>query len=183
MKTFALTNPPKTAGIYALKNRVTGHVYIGQASDLMHRYTAWKGYFRTLNGSQIEFAKVVRSTNVEDWEFRVLISGVDRGKLWRLESRAIAGISKANPSLCLNIMLRAKPNQPSKTSIYGSKSVITGPSGEMTHREVALALGVRPDTIKERARYWRDKGIFQLTLEDLRPQRSGVHRRPTLKPF
>lgn len=61
-----------TCGIYEIRNRLTGKVYIGQSQDIESR---WRGHLRTLRNGKHKNLKLLRSFNMHGetaFEFTVL---------------------------------------------------------------------------------------------------------------
>lgn len=171
--TYRLDSPPRTSGIYALKNIRTGHIYIGQTFNLLRRYSEWKGLLTNGVGrTSKDFMAIARETAPADWEFRI-IAQAPIDKLAELEDRAIARIREASPDLCLNRDMK-KDEVARKVAfdegLSERKSTVMGPHGPMTYREIANHYGVTKETIKQKLLKLRKRGVFEMDIKKLAPK-------------
>lgn len=94
---------PRTPGVYALRHKTAGWLYIGSTANLYQREAYWMHRMRKGGCLPRTFAKVGPSCPV-DWEFKVLQTFTDTtyAKLWEAERAAFLAISKAAPDRLLN---------------------------------------------------------------------------------
>jgi len=112
--------PPNVPGIYALKARTTGQIYIGQTQSLRSRYAAWRSTL--MRGSFIVTKAMRRAAEAvpyTDWVFIVLAErpGASASELDAVEEAAIRSMvaklaNRSTPDLLLNVegvLLKYKP--------------------------------------------------------------------------
>lgn len=160
---YSMAAPPKSPGIYALKNTRTGHVYVGQTVDLQRRRMEWIGLFGNGVGrTSKEMMVLAGQTNIKDWEFRVLAE-VPREQLTVYETKAISKIRAAIGEKCMN-----RENNEKKMRVVRAGnvalSVVTYEGKRLSHNEIAERLGVSKQAVEKKLRKRRAAGITEMTL-------------------
>lgn len=92
-----------SSGIYALRHKATGQVYIGSSRDLVSRRGSW---WHNLNSRSPQLSTRILdlTTSRHDWEFKVLWEGVaEPDELLRRERAAIDRVRTVAPARCLNV--------------------------------------------------------------------------------
>lgn len=167
MKTYPLTPPPRLPGLYALKHRPTGKLYIGRTIDLQRRYAEWKNAVNTgLGIKSTLLAKMFSDCPADGWEYVVLqeIPGADEQTLADRESKAIDRLGQRAPHLLLNTLAAAVRVSPHPAS----RTVLTHEGKPITYAQAALALGCSQKQVQKRTARWRAKGVSHLTLDQLK---------------
>lgn len=166
---YTLVFPPKSPGIYALKNTKTGHVYIGQSTNLARRLAEWRMLITNKVGRTSKDLMAMAGSP-EDWEFQVLAI-VGRDQLNDLEIKAIERVWVKSPDLCLNRSALPRgevKEEPEALGPSGAKSTVLSPTGmPMTHGEVARACRVTKDHVKQKLARLRDRGVFSIKVDEL----------------
>lgn len=82
---------PTTAGVYAIRNTVSGATYIGAARDLRRRYRQWHRTLTSRHGANRLVLAALQCAPREAWRFVVLVDGptMTDVELFALEQRAI----------------------------------------------------------------------------------------------
>jgi hypothetical protein len=167
METFPIHSPPKTPGIYGLKNAKTGEIYVGQTVSLTRRYGEWKSLFQTKIGrTSCDMMDAARRSEPKDWEF-IVIATADRSELNALEAKAIATLREKHGDKCLNRTVEEALVKASEVN-WLPKTRILGPNGPMTYTEAAETLRVSPESLKKRLAVRRKRGVFEVAIESLR---------------
>jgi hypothetical protein len=166
MRSFSFANPPKLPGIYALRHTPSGHLYFGQATNLLRRFQEWKSSL--INRTGIKAAKLlsfVESTSYADWEFLVVTSGTGLN-LGELENKAIAALQARAPDKLLNSI--TPPTE--KLLKVGSlpKSIITYEGNQISYAAAVEHLGCATTTLTKRLARFRKQGVSTVTLEELK---------------
>lgn len=171
MTQYSLGSPPKTSGIYVLKNLATGHAYVGQSVNLFRRWVDWKAVMSTGAGhTNADILAMSRDGDPNDWVFSVLVE-IPPDRLEETEQKAIRRTMAALGDKCLNrqplIVDKNKKTTTLPSNTYGRKSEVTGPDGKpMTIAELARHCGISRDTVKKKLHRMRQKGVTNLTLDE-----------------
>lgn len=169
MTNYPMHSPPETSGIYALKHRTTGQIYVGQSINLRRRYFEWRTVFATkLRATNHSLHGALVGTEPEDWEF-IILAQVTPADLNRVEADTIGKLRAARPELCLNGTPETKPNlvvEPQEGSLALSE-VLDESGAAMSHAQIASRLGVTKQAVKKRLAAWRRKGKNKITIKDL----------------
>lgn len=165
MRSYSITSPPKTPGIYGLRNLKTGQFYVGQTVNLQRRRVEWTGLLTTKIGRTNKgFFEQIQNTEAADWEFLVILGVDDVTQLNRLEARMIERVRAKIGDLCMN----GQQHKTLKGQSNTKKTTVIGPDGQsMTYREAAAHLGKSVEWVKKRAVKWRSRGVLTLPAEQL----------------
>lgn len=169
MTNFPMHAPPETSGVYALKHKTTGQIYVGQSVNLRRRYFEWRTVFSSkLGATNQSLHGALQNSKPEEWEFSILAE-VTPEKLNETENETIRRLRAAAPGLCLN----GTPDRPEgffSAVEEGSLalSVVTDEQGQqMTYGQVAKRCGVTKQAVKKRLAAWRGKGKNKFTIQEL----------------
>lgn len=164
MTTYSIVSPPNTSGIYALVNRITGQLYIGQTTNFRRRRQEWAGILTNKVGhASIGFMANVKDTNPEHWQFKILREA-PASELNFLERSAIEKAKREIGELCLN------SDGPIKRVIASGclrKTKIIGPNGTMTYREAADFHNRSLRSVVKRVAKLRARNIFEIGIDAL----------------
>ncbi len=129
----------ETSGIYMIKNKINGKIYIGQSADIKKR---WSSHIRKLENNTHENYDLQNDFNkykIESFQFEVLkqLIGVDRKQLLIEESRYMSALNSIGHGY--NKVL---------STTNGSSVEIHDPStDEMKHNYVSLKEGTDSDAV------------------------------------
>lgn len=169
MTSFPMHNPPIVSGIYTLKHKTTGQVYVGQSVNLKRRYFEWKAVFSSKLGATNPLLNgAIQISNPEEWEYSVLIECPPE-KLTSTENEVIRRLKEKNPGVCLN-GTTPQPKGEMVERAEGSISlteVIDENGQPMTHAQIAARLGVTKQAVKKRLGVWRKKGKNKFNIMEL----------------
>lgn len=167
MTAYALSSPPRTSGIYLLKNQATGQLYVGQATDLRRRWLEWRSAFNEKIGVKSKaLLSAIATTRSEDWTYQVLVE-VEQKDLNRLERAAISRLWDRGPLLLNSLQHFVRPVRGLGGISDTAKSMIMKPfGGRLSYAEAAYELGVTPQTVKKKLQRFRKMGVTLVKLED-----------------
>lgn len=136
-----MTQTPRIPGIYALRHKATGLIYIGSSINLSRRKRRW---FQDLNAQNTTLPLRLRELGGDrnDWEFSVLklLPFATHDELIALETRAIAHARRAAAAKILNAV---------QATTRASPGISVG--GEVRSlREWQAVTGVPKETIRTR---------------------------------
>lgn len=169
MLAYPLTGPSSETGLYIIKNRNTGHVYVGQSVDLRRRYQEWRTVFASgLGATNRALEEIIESTNIEDWDFYVFQT-CEKHELNRLEDETITKVRAQIGDKCINGTEPKVPRKvtPALTGNVRLSEVIDEQGAVMTYGQVAARCGVTPQSVKKRLAVWRRKGKTRVPIQDL----------------
>lgn len=181
MLEYPLDFPRDCAGVYALKNKITKQLYVGETIHLVSRYAEWRSAVRgTIPAKSIRLREIFGGTDIRDWVFVVIreLPGATKRELLDAEAEVIRWCVEKHGDLVLNTVL--DPETRERQRAAGKKegnvrlSKVTHNGQELTHREIADILGVRIASISNRLAKRRARGVFEMTLEELADR--GVRR-------
>lgn len=166
MKTYRISLPPRTPGIYLLKNPVDRLVYVGQSENLYRRFCEWRSAFHNGYGIKSKLIyEAIKGTDLDDWEFCILkeLPGASKASLDAEEASAISSLESGGVST-----LNTIPVVRSVTARRGipQSVVVTHEGNPVTYRQAAEILGCSMKTISKRAARYKAKGYEEVRLED-----------------
>jgi hypothetical protein len=144
MQTFSFANPPRVPGIYMLRHKPTGSVYIGKSTSLLHRWYTWRHAITHDKGISLRFRPISGEDALADWEFVVVVSG-DGLDLEALEHQAVAKVLKAAP-----------------------QTVVTFEGNPVTYRQAAEVLDCSGKSLAKRLLRYRGRGVTTVSVEELK---------------
>lgn len=130
------------AGIYALRHRPTGKLYVGSSKDLANRRGKW---WRELNtrSPTLPFRITELAGDRRDWDFIVLWSGeATPARLLEREQQALQRVQNVAPERCLNSVSATRSDVVLITAMGEARSL----------RAWAARTGVPKSTISYRLR-------------------------------
>lgn len=167
---YPLSPIPKNPGIYALKNKKTGHVYIGQSVDLNRRHAEWRSCLVTgLGIKSLKVLNIIKETGHEHWVFVILSSMPDAtvDQLNKCEDYAIERVRKNRPDKLVNTFVLNPINDTHPPPVQQARlSTITYEGNSISIGMMAHLLGAKKDTVKARLKKLRKAGIFEIKAED-----------------
>lgn len=167
MSPFPLVGPPATPGVYLIKNKKTGQIYVGASSDLRTRYSVWRGVFSSgLRAPNRELDIAVRATKPEDWEFHVF-EECDKSDLFRIEREVIQKVVTSIGNLCLNSLLPYAGGPTASAQSVPLSTILDETGKNMNYAEAAIRVGCARETIKKRLAKWRKAGKTTLHITEL----------------
>lgn len=170
MTQFPLVEVPATPGIYALKNKKLGKIYIGCSMNLRERHIIWQRAFRNIatikNGPMYDLLK---KHGTEGWVFVVLEEHPDIDKL-NLHGREQVVIARTR-----ELYLDGVVNQTTKTTkvkeyvphVAGKSTVVDVENQPIPLKDVAEQLGCSYNTLMKRLADYRKKGVHQVSFSEL----------------
>lgn len=167
MTEYPLITPPNCAGVYALKNKQTGQLYVGETLQLAYRYGEWRMAFRgTAPARSARMRSVFGETSGSDWSFVVLakMPGATKAELRAAEQKAIDRIMERDPTRVLNAYGKQKQERREGDTRL---TRITYQGRELTYREASEILGITRIAIKTKVAKLRAKGVNDVTIEQL----------------
>lgn len=181
MKTYPLFSPPAHAGIYALKHRETGQIYVGRSVNLRRRFIEWKGVF--VNGGvgakNHEIMAVARATGAENWDFLVVaeLPGATEEELANHEDIAIKRVRTGRPDGVLNkIMERPKYSRHNNGTSLPKSTVRAEDGSAMSYAEVAVALDANITTLRKKLQKYRERGMPEVPFKLLKDRVENMGR-------
>lgn len=167
MKPYPLTGP-EGCGVYIVRNRTTGQVYVGQSVDLRRRYAEWRATFSSgLGATNRALHGAIEVSNINDWDF-VVFELSKKENLNRLEEEVIEKVRAQIGDRCINGTEPKTTRMPSALQASLKLSQVTDESGVlMTNAQVAARCGVTRQAVKKRLAAWRAKGKYNITIRDL----------------
>lgn len=179
MKAYCLGTPPAVPGVYSLVHKTTGHVYVGQTTDLSRRIREWRAALLSGFGhTNYEMdAAVKQFPNLDEWYFVVDQELPHATQQMLLEAEA-AEIDRRRyiPSFTvLNIPKGQKIAQGARNAI--SSITIMNNGVQVGQNTVAKLLGRHPDTIRDKVRWLREQGIQLVEMADLTMDRRDILRK------
>lgn len=166
---YPLVGPPSKSGIYILKNKSTGHLYVGQSADLRRRYGEWRSIFSTGFGTtNPALRSAVESTNIEDWEF-VVFELCERENLNHIEREVIRKVQAAIGVKCINGIGSTPTNIvcPERSPSVRLSRVLDEEGKPMSYAQIAARCGVNRESVKKRLSKWRHKGKTEFHITEL----------------
>lgn len=103
-----MTKHERIPGIYMIRNKLDGKVYIGQSRDIAHRIKYYKWAEKTecnYNDTRRDITKAIRKYGIDNFEVIVLMSGpefADDNFRLRCEKKCIAKYKADNPDYGYN---------------------------------------------------------------------------------
>lgn len=167
MKSYSITNPPHKAGIYLLRNKVSGLLYVGKTKDLHRRYTEWRVAFtQGLGVKSLRVQDVVADTKPSDWDFFIVMEfeEVSDHVLSEFEHQTIRRFEADAPGLLINTQLSA----PMGDNIPGSRSTIIEAGVPISYSKAAKVLGCSTRQVQKRMARYRKKGVTVIDIEELK---------------
>lgn len=167
MPTYPLSSPPRTSGVYLLKNSATGQLYVGQATDLRRRWLEWRSAFTEGIGVKSKtMLDAIKTTQPQDWTYEVLAE-VAAADLDRLERHAIARLESKGPLLLNSLLFFSRPQRGLGGVSDTAKSVIMkAGGGRLSYAEAAVLLGVTPQAVKKKLQKMRKIGVTLVKLDN-----------------
>jgi hypothetical protein len=175
MTAFPLSSPPKSSGIYLLRNRVARLYYVGQAVNLHRRWSEWKSALAMSIGHKSQVVLLaMKDTELADWEF-VVVQLCERADLDRLEVIAIEGLRNC----CDGTVLNYAQLQIKGYKLHEAKTVIVDELGRrITYADAAEQIGCTYATLSKRLKKRRKNGTgAMLTLAHLKSTSTVFSRR------
>lgn len=166
MKIYPLGAPPPKAGIYLIRNTVTGMLYVGRSMNLRRRFSEWRmSVVQKFNIRSFKFVQALESGSSEDWEFGIIaeFDAITDDELAEYEYKAVARLASKFPNRLLNTIT---PSQPSK-AINVAKSTILYEGRPVSYAEAANKLGCSSKQLQKRMARYRKKGVDTVELEKL----------------
>lgn len=164
------------SGVYALKHKATGLLYVGSSSDLATRHAKWRGNLN--RGKRLPpRIQAFAPTTADDWEFIVLrdCTGFDHDALVAEERAAFDALLRKAPGRMLNAIVpstgggRGRGGAPARVVVYDGDRV-------MTQAEAAAALGCLTKTLAKRLVRFREEGVVPHVQLDYLKKLSAEHR-------
>lgn len=172
MPLFSYEIPPKTAGVYAHIHKPTQRMHFGHHWNLRLIYTLWIANFDTpMRIENYLLRELVRTSEINDWQFSSWVTPEGNQQESYL---TIVKNAREKGVLVLNSEV--------DDDVRNKKSVVLNGAGRaMTNGEVAAALGITTQGVAMRLRYYREKGIFTHTLEDLKAGSQRYRKRAQME--
>lgn len=166
MTSYQMACPPPVAGLYMLRNTVTGMLYVGKAINLKVRHQEWRAVFRSGLGHKSQKLRAAM-TDPAEWEFVVVkeTPGVIGKDLLALEAKLIDACFRQAPARTLNIVRPLTGKD--QSSVAASKSSIIYNGAPISPIEASRVLGSSLSSLRKRLRAWRDRGEYIVPLERL----------------
>lgn len=168
MKTYSLGNPPSIAGLYYLTNKKTGQVYVGKSNDFKRRYFEWKNMLSTGYGHRGKgvIDAIQSDPDMDNWFFVIAkeMPGATNEELVKAEAEEIARLGAKIPGKVMNGTGLTHHTNAIKS---GGVSILTEDGGVVGVKVAARLLDRNHDTIRDKVRWLKQKGITQVKLEDL----------------
>lgn len=166
MKAYELTNPPQRAGIYLLRNKVSGLLYVGKSKNLYRRYSEWKMVFtQRLGVKSLKLLEAAADSDPADWEFCIVMEfeQVDDHTLADFEQQTIKRFDDEAPGFLLNSHIKRTAGN----IVTGSRSVILDKGEPITYGQAARVLDCTTKQVQKRMARYRKRGIYEIELADL----------------
>lgn len=166
MKSYELTNPPHKAGIYLLRNKVSGLLYVGKSKNLYRRYSEWKMVFtQRLGVKSLKLLEAAADSDPADWEFCIVMEfdEIDDLALTDAEHQTITRFNEEAPGLLLNSHMA-----PEGAPLVNVRSTILDKGKSITYGQAAKALGCTQRMVQKRMARYRKRGISVLELDELK---------------
>jgi hypothetical protein len=180
MKEFPLEYPPSGAGIYQIRNIHTDQRYIGYSIDLLRRYAEWRSAAKgSLGNGGSGVNAILTGTQPEDWVFAVMrtMPGATVQDLLAAEyaeilaAKAQYGELVVNKQLMPPISAIQQIERGKQENIKGvantAGTTLTYQGNTVTYSDACSLLGCTRDTLTKRLAKYRQKGVYELTVEFL----------------
>lgn len=190
MKAFPLDYPNNVPGIYALRNKSTRRLYVGQTIDLMRRYSEWRAIARgSLGGATAAIRADLTSGNITDWEYLVIeeMPGATRPQLLIAEEKIIFSCRQKYGDSVINADAvpapsgRAVKAANQKGAANKALTKVTYQGNEISYAQARELLGSTTKGFQKRLAGYRERGITEVSVELLIERGTGQpkHRVPS----
>ena len=95
------------SGIYCIRNKLDGKIYVGSASNLRHRFKHHRGYLRKGNHHCQPLQRSWNKYGEDNFEFIVIASVLDKNKLVEVEQYFLDTFTPHDKTIGYNILKKA----------------------------------------------------------------------------